>query len=512
MKIIMMYRLFLRRFFGDIGWNLVNLIILSILVFSFITILPMSSAIQSQLEQINRASNTLIEVRPKKNYISILTLDLDPFLVESINEDYESGLFFTSSDIERLAQVPHVRKVIGGTIIYLEIFWGYGKCFDNPTKEFILDFYLKQLEANYGVPREEFLQQLIKTASEHNISVYDYVYELAKGYFVSKNEILVINTSETIDIISYFNNLLEGEDIIDKHRDILLTLDALEILYINESVGKVITCDKGVEIGDEGEILFRDFFHMYGKKFNINVRLRGILPSNYLIVGVMDIELYNEIINNITSVLPPNLAENLTNALPLYSVAYVVVDDPSNINNVTRIIKSRFPDAQVIPISEAYQISTAAIRNLENSLNSMTILVNAIILISLLGLRVLEASKKKRELGLVKSFGWNSRIVFTYFSLPILIIGLFASIISTILYWLISPTITNILLDEFRRSIPTVLYIKLVSLLKHNISQISLYQVFGYALVVGILASLILTLVPLLYYNRLELEDVLREE
>ncbi len=503
------YKVFLRKIWGDIKWSLINIFVLSILVLSFITILPTSNAIQFQLDQINKASNALIEVRPQKDSVGIIDLDVPPFiLINKINEYYKSGLFFTSSDLEKLSQISHVKRVMGGVILYIEIFWGYSKCFEKATREFILDFYIKQIESEYGTSRENILQQLEEQASRRNISIYDYVYELSKGYFTKKNEILVINTSETIDIISYFNNLLDGEDIVNKHKDILLTIDALRISYINYSINKVITCDEAVDIGDEGQILFRN---VIGNS-NILVRLSGIIPSTYLIKGVMDTKLYNDIINNITSTLPKDTVENVTNLTALYSVAYIIVDEPQNINNVIKMIKSTFPNAQVIPVSETYQISSAAIGNLKNSLNLINIFVITTILISLLGLRIFETSKKKRELGLIKSFGWSFKMVFTYYALPIFIAGLCASIISTIIYWLISPTITTILLNEFKKSIPPALSSRLINILEYGMSKTSLYQIFGYALVIGILASLVLTLIPLIYYNKLELEDVLREE
>lgn len=503
------YKVFLRKIWGDIRWSLINIFVLSILVLSLITILPTSNAIQFQLDQINKASNALIEVRPQKDSVGIIDLDVPPFiLVNKINEYYKSGLFFTSSDLEKLSQIPHVKRVIGGVILYIEIFWGYSKCFEEATREFILDFYIKQIESEYGTSRENILQQLEEEASRRNISIYDYVYELSKVYFTKKNEILVINTSETIDIISYFNNLVDGEDIVNRHKDILLTIDALRISYINYSMNKVITCDETVDIGDEGQILFRNIIG----NSNIVVRLSGIIPSSYLIKGVMDTKLYNDIINNITSILPKDTVENITNLTSLYSVAYIIVDEPHNINNVIKMIKSKFPNAQVIPVSETYQISSAAIGNLKNSLNLINIFVITTILISLLGLRIFETSKKKRELGLIKSFGWSFKMVFTYYALPILIVGLCASIISTIIYWLISPTITTILLNEFRKSIPPALSSRLITILEYGMSKTSLYQIFGYALTIGILASLVLTLIPLIYYNKLELEDVLREE
>lgn len=504
--------LIIKSFLGNIRIQTIKTLLLSLVLIILISTQSINIILGTNLQKIALMSESVIEVVPVKGRIYSVSLDTIAIPLYKDNEtigDLIKSPFLSREDIKYIEQIPGVEKVITGNIISLEIFWGYNKCFDSYSKDSILEFYISQLTSNYNIPREEVLKNLEALSKELDRPIENISFELAKGFFTRVHNILSIDTDIANDVITVFNNIVEGQGIINKTQDILISLDMRNISYVNYSINKVAICDERVEINDWGEIL-DSRSNISGK--TVRVKLGGILLPNYLFDGVIDRELLKHIITNrfpFSNEYVKIVYNELENKK---QVAYVIVNDTALIPEVIESIKQILPSSGVTPLSQSAIISSASVKSMEAYLNTLYTSSILIFLLSFFSIEAIDFTRRKKEFGLLKIYGWKGWRIKSYYILPSVIISLLSLVIAFTVYGYLQNFLFDYLFSGIKGELPNYLYIRIRLMIKDDLTTINTLRTTFDILPILIISAIAIPLIITGFFNRKTLQEVLHHE
>jgi len=415
---------------------------------------------------------------------------------------YPSSNFFNSSDVKKylfthndlktIKSIPHVAKVIEGLYTHERIGVDLSKCLPRNDTEYLINWLATLYSMDYNMSIEDAKQYIIKEGKKSG-DVESYIHNLVMGFTSKSLDILVINTTELDSgVIFYFNDIYSGE-FLNGIDQIVIGKGYEGLFYVYGN--SVITCKDKINVGDT---IYWMFPANYGYSY-VPLKVVGYLSPNRNAQAVVGYDtLYHVLFSEAKSIGITENAKDFINKLGgLYSILFIIVDDPANVKDVGDTIMKLYPNAGVWFKRYSAEIAHSMIENAERSYSFITYssIISMIAFIALV--RFIEVSRAKKEIGLLRAFGWTNKEIMTYMLIYAGLIGLIAGLISDVSLLTARPYIIEYLSTPFKSSF----YIR--NLFISEIKNISLTPFLILNILVGVVISIIVGFTAIIYYTRI---------